>query len=157
MTYSDIHFGKIIHLDMPKKEGIIKNLNHQELPFRFAAVREEVAKGNLVGFQLSPSKNFKSRYEAWNIQRAYLSKDKRPILDRRDSHLHLGVQPYLKTACAQIICEKKKLIKVQVNFKTVISSKQNVVNSIFRIKDNPLLKINLTILMLDQSVRNLQN
>ena len=76
MTYSDIHFGKIIHLDMPKKEGIIKNLNHQEVPFRFAAVREEVAKGNLVGFQLSPTKNFKPRYEAWNIQRAYLSKDK---------------------------------------------------------------------------------
>lgn len=120
MVSNEIHFGKVTELIMSQKEGIITDFNGNTLPFRFSAVRNEISKGNIVGFSVELSRGENRRKEAQFIQRAYISKDKRLILDRRDSHLHQGVAPYLKKACAQIICEKRKLIKTQVNFNQVI-------------------------------------
>lgn len=120
MVSNEVRFGKVTELMMMQKEGIITDFNGNAFPFRFSSVRDEILKGHLVGFSIEMSKATRNRREAAFIQRAFVSKDKRLILDRRDSHLHTGVAPYLKKACAQVICNKKKTVKVQVNFSQII-------------------------------------
>ena len=122
MISNEVRFGKVTELMMSQKEGIITDFNGNHFPFRFSSVRDEISKGNLVGFSIEISIATRSRREAAFIQRAYMSKDKRLILDRRDSHLHQGVAPYLKKTCAAVVCEKKKLIKTQVNFNKIIGT-----------------------------------
>ena len=120
MVSNEVRFGKVTKLMMSEKEGIITDFNGNTLPFRFSSVRDEITTNNLVGFSIEMSQSTNNRREAAFIQRAFVSKDKRLILDRRDSHLHKGVAPYLKKACAQIMCDKKKTVKTQVNFSKVI-------------------------------------
>jgi hypothetical protein len=122
MISNEVRFGKITELMMSIEQGIITDFNNNSFIFRFQSVKDEVSEGNLVGFRVEMVRGKHQRREAIGIQRAFMSKDNRLILDRRDSHLHLGVAPYLRQSCAQIICENKKMIKTQINFNQEIGT-----------------------------------
>lgn len=121
MSNTSLQFGKVSELFIEKQEGSVISLNNITYPFHFSAVREEISKGDLVAFVTQFSRgSYTARQMATAIQRAYVSKDRRIIIDRKDSHLHQGVAPYLQQICAQIECDKRKNIKAQVNFNQVI-------------------------------------
>lgn len=113
------HFGKIATLPSLTERGTIKGLDGKTYFYQADDCQYPIAKGKLCGFQLYF--NSKSRNHPRKIQRAFLSKDRKFIIDRPKSHLHQGITPQLlKVMCAQIICEKAKTIKMRVDFKKII-------------------------------------
>lgn len=117
MTTGEIRFGKIIELDEEKGSGIIRDENKRQYQFFVKDSRDPLRVGRIVAFQFRKT----LMLQALHIQRTYLSKDKRRIIDRRKSHLHAGITPkLLKLACSKITCEKEKMLTIQVNFKEPI-------------------------------------
>ncbi|MGB0861729.1 MAG: hypothetical protein ACPG19_06700 [Saprospiraceae bacterium] len=111
-----ILFGKIKSLPSETQKGILTDLESFNYAFSRENCVDEFEIGQLCAFHL----NNKSRMNKipQHIQRVYISKDKKRIIDRPKSHLHKGITTKLLTQiCANVECGKQKKLKVQLNFR----------------------------------------
>ena len=115
------YFGKITSIPTPDEKGIITGIDKKNYFYETSDYLYPVSRGKICAFQLFH--NARQKNIPRKIQRAFLSKDKRFIIDRPKSHLHDGITPeLLKIICAQITCNKLKLIRTQINFEKVIGT-----------------------------------
>jgi hypothetical protein len=111
-----ILFGKIKSLPSETEKGILTDLESFNYTFLAENCVDEFKVGELCAFQLN-TRNRMNKIPQ-HIQRVYLSKDKKRIIDRPKSHLHKGITPkLLAQICAHIECGKQRKLKVQLNFK----------------------------------------
>lgn len=116
-----IRFGRIRHINTLDETGYINGFDERVYEFPLYELRDDLQKGDLCAFRPEPP--YGKRIVPHFVQRAYVSKDKRLIIDRRHSHLHAGITSELVTKiCAQITCGKEKTIKQQVDFDEIIGT-----------------------------------
>ena len=112
--------GQVIQFDPEQRCGVIKGNNGEEIPFFRLPLNEHVNIGNPVLYGRSPQVKFFNKWNAINIQRAYISRDDCFIIDSRLSHVHGDLKKRLQTIIGRIRCGHRNYFYETVIFKDII-------------------------------------
>lgn len=118
MESKKISKGQIIQFSKDKGFGFIrKEDDGEEIFFHInSVIGKSVEVNNYVTFLCIPSKKRQDKLEAFNVTRAYLSKDNYLVVNRPASHLHDDLETHLSDFISLIECKNREFITEQIDF-----------------------------------------
>jgi cold shock CspA family protein len=112
-----IQKGKVTKYFYDRGFGFITNKNQEEIFFRtHSCTNENIKLGSPVTFIMGLNKSHTSKSEAFNITRAYLSKEGQFVVNRPSNHIHQEVVSKLEDIVKLISCEERSFFVQQIDF-----------------------------------------
>jgi cold shock CspA family protein len=116
-TMQTISKGKVTKYFCDRGFGFITNENQEEIFFRTqSCINGNIKHGSPVTFILGLNRNHGGKSEAFNITRAYLSKDEQFVVNRPFNHIHQGIGSKLEEIIKLVSCEERSFLIQQIDY-----------------------------------------